>query len=352
MVDDLVLNVPLLRRRVPNLTAAAKTAGLRPATVSNLCTGKTPVGRAEVRTLVTLATLAGCSLDDLIIRGSESAMIETGIKVLDVFAPLVRGGISGFKAEHGQGMVVLVAELLQRTKKRGYVTVFWKPLDRVIWSEDLEELSDHSFTTKTEIIHFITNNNEDKDIVLCADKGIVFSGELTELKENAEGLGQRPITYLLIDMSTDQNEPADHAFGPLDTLFQFDLDLANRHFYPALNPLFSTSTISEGAMLEANHQIIQQRARKLLRRFRELRAVVSRNGVHTLKEGDKLTFSRGEKLEAYLTQPFYVAEELTKQKGEWVPLHEALEDIRKIMDGVYDQKVAKEFMFTGSVLHV
>ena len=70
MDEELQLNVPLLRRRVPNLTTAAREAGLRAATVSNLCTGKIPVGRAEVRTLVALANLAGCSLDELIIRGS------------------------------------------------------------------------------------------------------------------------------------------------------------------------------------------------------------------------------------------------------------------------------------------
>ncbi|WP_342720203.1 hypothetical protein [Sediminibacillus albus] len=92
MKDDIKLNVDLLRKRVPNLTVAARSAGLRPATVSNLCTGKIPLARAEVQTLVRLASLAECSVDELIIKKGGESMLETGIKTLDLFAPLVRGG--------------------------------------------------------------------------------------------------------------------------------------------------------------------------------------------------------------------------------------------------------------------
>lgn len=124
MDEELQLNVPLLRRRVPNLTTAAREAGLRAATVSNLCTGKIPVGRAEVRTLVALASLAGCSLDELIIRGSGVRMIETGVKALDLLAPVVRGGTVGFVARPNMGQLVMLAELMLRMKKRGFATVF------------------------------------------------------------------------------------------------------------------------------------------------------------------------------------------------------------------------------------
>src|SRR5438477_370269 len=89
MTDDaLQLNVPLLRRRVPNLSGAARSVGLRPATVSDLCTGKIPIGRAEIRTLVGLASLAGCSLDELVLRSGRTGMLETGIKPVDLLAPL------------------------------------------------------------------------------------------------------------------------------------------------------------------------------------------------------------------------------------------------------------------------
>ena len=84
-MDNIRLNVALLRRKVPNLTTAAKSIGIRPATVSNLCTGKIDLGKAEVRTLVGLASLANCSVDELIIRGEKLNMIETQIKTLDFF---------------------------------------------------------------------------------------------------------------------------------------------------------------------------------------------------------------------------------------------------------------------------
>src|SRR4026207_993251 len=116
MHDDLMLNVALLRKRLPNLTVAARSVGLRAATVSDLCTGKIPVGRAEVRTLVGLSLLACCSLDELILRGGVAGMIETGIKVIDLFGPLVRGGTSGFIARPGMGQVVGMAGVLRRPR--------------------------------------------------------------------------------------------------------------------------------------------------------------------------------------------------------------------------------------------
>src|SRR5579884_1702505 len=129
MNETLELNVPLLKRRVPNLTASAKSAGLRSATVSDLTTGKIPVGRAEVRTLVALAELAGCSLDELVLRGSRASLIETGIKVIDLFAPLPRGGTAGLLTLlQGLGQMVTLSELLRSlASRRGFAPVVWLP---------------------------------------------------------------------------------------------------------------------------------------------------------------------------------------------------------------------------------
>src|SRR5262245_22596357 len=128
MEQQFRLNVALLRRRVPNLSATARSIGLRPATVSDLCTGKIPVGRAEVRTLVGLSALAGCSLDDLVLRGPSMGMLETGIKPLDLLAPLVRGGVAGLIARPNVGQLVLLAELCRTLHtQRGFATVLWLP---------------------------------------------------------------------------------------------------------------------------------------------------------------------------------------------------------------------------------
>ncbi|GAF23001.1 ATP synthase beta chain [Bacillus sp. JCM 19047] len=77
------LNVAFLRKKVPNLTVAAKEIGLRPATVSNLCTGKIPLEKAEVQTLAKLASLAGCLMDDLVLSDDKLRLVETGIKAID-----------------------------------------------------------------------------------------------------------------------------------------------------------------------------------------------------------------------------------------------------------------------------
>ncbi|WP_353626490.1 hypothetical protein [Bacillus sp. JCM 19041] len=110
-MESIRLNVPLLRKRVPNLTKAAKSVGLRPATVSNLCTGKIPIARAEVKTLVLLASLAKCSIDELIIHENSAEMIETGIKAIDLFAPLFKNRTVGLLARPGMGQLALLAEV-------------------------------------------------------------------------------------------------------------------------------------------------------------------------------------------------------------------------------------------------
>lgn len=336
----------LSNRRVPNLTTAARTAGLRPATVSNLCTGKIPVGRAEVRTLVVLATLANCSLDELIIRGSGITMMETGIKGLDLFAPVVRGGTVGLVSRPGMGQLVLLAELFRRVKRRGYATILWKPQGAAEGIEDVEEESECICKSLDEVLAQITDFSKERDVLLGADRETVLSGELMVLRERLKEAGSRPATIVLVDTrgeAPDEELP----FGPLDTLVQLDADLAARKLFPAIDPIHSTSTLLEGSQLEAAHLSVQQRARKLLRRYRELRFLAGTRGIDKLPEADLSVFNRGERLEAFLSQPFYVAEPFTKVAGEWVTLQETLDGIRRILDGEADSMEPARLTYTG-----
>jgi len=346
MDEELQLNVPLLRRRVPNLTTAAREAGLRAATVSNLCTGKIPVGRAEVRTLVALANLAGCSLDELIIRGSGVRMIETGIKALDLLAPAVRGGTIGFVARPNMGQLVLLAEFMLRMKKRGFATIFWNPDSDVSGIDHVQAQSEFTHSTIDEIYSRIADLRDEKDVLLGVDRSKVLSGELLSLRERLKEAGARPITIALVDIKC---EVADEeaAYGPLDTLWRFDSDLISRNIYPAIDPIVSTSTVLEGAYLDAVHLATQQRARKLLRRYRELRALVTVQGFDKISELDSQLYKRGERLEAYLAQPFYVSEPYTQKTGEWLTLYETLEDVKRILDGETDGVDPSELFFRG-----
>ncbi|WP_199621075.1 ATP synthase beta subunit C-terminal domain-containing protein [Paenibacillus alkalitolerans] len=348
MFDDIQLNVALLRRRVPNLTAAARAAGLRPATVSNLCTGKIPLSRAEVRTLATLAFLAGCTLDELVIKGNGAGMMETGIKALDLLAPIVRGGTVGLVARPGMGQLVLQAELLHRMRKRGFATVFWKPQETAPDIEGVEAEAETVCDTMEEVYAQISAAREERDVLLAADRSVVLSGELLALRERLQEAGTRPVTIVLADSRGEAPEQ-EAPYGPLDTLLQFDMDMAVRRMYPAVDPVVSTSTVLEGAHLEAVHQAIQQNARKLLRRYRELRPLVNVRGLDHLSEADAATYRRGERLEAFLTQPFYVAEPYTDIPGEWLPLQETLDGVRRVIEGAADGLDPGELTYIGKL---
>ncbi|WP_408010375.1 hypothetical protein ACJROX_08785 [Pseudalkalibacillus sp. A8] len=347
-LENIRLNVSLLRKKVPNLTSAAKSVGLRPATVSNLCTGKIPVGRSEVRTLVALATLAECSLDELIIRGEKIDMIETGIKTLDLFAPLAKGGTIGLVARHGMGQLVILAELTHRLKKTGYATVLLKPVGDYKELNDILEYYDVVATTVDEAYEKMAGFGNQKEIMFTADRSHVLTGEIQGLQQRLQDVGVENVTTFLLDLKGEAVDE-DLPYGPLETLWQFDIDLATRHKFPAINPVYSTSSVLEGAHLDQNHLNIQQRAQKLLRRYRELRAVVNVRGIESVPEAEKLTYKRGERLEAYLTQPFYVAEQFTGKKGATVSLKETLADVQKILDGSADSKEIDQLDYIGTL---
>lgn len=346
-VDDLRLNVSLLRRKVPNLTSAARLVGLRPATVSNLCTGKIPVGRAEVRTLVALASLADCSLDDLIIRVEKTEMIETQIKTLDLFAPLAKGGTVGLVARPGMGQLVVLAELLYRFKN-AYKTIFLMSEGEHQGLNDVTENAEIITNTIEETYDNIANIGGGQDIILIADRTHVITGGIQLLQENLQQIGIHSVTTFLVDL-TGEVVDEDLPYGPLETLWQFDADLVARHRYPAVNPLISTSSVLEGAHLDQEHFAIQQKALKILRRYRELRSLVNVSGIERIPTSELQTYRRGERLEAYLTQPFYIAESFTKKPGQAVGLQDTLNDVKEIMSGAVDSKNVSELEFIGKL---
>lgn len=346
MFDHVQLNVPLLRRRVPNLTVAAQSVGLRPATVSNLCTGKIPLARAEVRTLVALASLAGCTLDELVLRGVGAGMIETGLKVLDCFAPLVRGGTVGFVARSGMGQMVVLQELLRRLRQRGFATAVLLPVKENPYLNEVAAEAEITGTTLDEVQRWVEAQRAERDVLVVADRAAVLTGELLTLRERLQEAGARPVTWALVDGAGEAPD-LEAPYGPLDTLWRFDADLAARHLWPAIDPVVSTSTLLEGAQLEATHLTLQQRARKLLRRYRELGLLARVGGLATVPASEALTFHRGERLEAFLTQPHYVAEPFTHKPGEWVPLQETLDGVRQILDGALDNVPVEQLQAIG-----
>lgn len=348
-MEDIRLNVALLRRRVPNLTTAAKSVGIRPATVSNLCTGKIDLGKAEVRTLVGLASLANCTVDELIIRGEKLNMIETKIKALDFFAPLVKEGTTGLVARPGMGQLVILAELMHRFKDSNYTTVLLLPKTEqdVLETEGITELANYLIKSTEEI--FLKLSEISGDILLVTDRSYVVSGELLGLQDKMITEGIKKVTTILLDLSGEVVDE-DIPFGPLETIWQLDADLAARHLYPAIQPIYSTSSLVEGVDMDQRHINLRQRAQKVLRRYKELRSLVAVHGLEKIRSNDLETYGRGERLEAYFTQPFYVAESFTNQAGQDVSLSQTLQDVEYILDGKADGQPVDNLKYVGSLV--
>ncbi|WML59418.1 hypothetical protein [Neobacillus sp. PS2-9] len=341
-MDQLRLNVELLRKRVPNLTVAAAAIGLRPATVSNLCTGKIPLARAEVKTLVTLADLAECTVDDLIIRGSDAEMLETGIKVIDLFAPLTRGGTIGFVARPGMGQLVVLAEIFHRMNLNGFETFFLKPKEDALGLSDVINETKHVCYSVQEAFEKMVNMSK-QTIFLAADRQMVLTGEIYDLIEKLKDAGVTPTT-LLVDLrgeAVDEQDP----FGPLDTLLQFDAELVSRKIYPAINPLHSTSVLIEGAKLSKVQLHTQQQAKKILRRYRELRFL----GTELIPASERETYHKGLRLEAYFTQPFLITEPFTKKKGVSVSTQMTVADVQRILKGEMDDVDLETLFYVGEL---
>lgn len=346
-LDSIQLNVALLRRMVPNLTVAARAVGLRPATVSNLCTGKIPVGRAEVRTLVALAELAGCTLDELIIRDNAEEIIETGIKVIDLFAPIVSGGTVGFIARHGMGQLVVLSELMHRLCSKGFFTVSWFESEDDPNLNDIISRADAICHTMDEVFECISS--QDGNVFLVADRETILSGELLAIQDKLRHINQVTMTVALVDTQGEAIDE-DSPFGPLETLLRFDMDLSVRELHPAVDPVLSTSVLHEDFALNTLHLKIQQQARKLLRRYRELRSVVNIRGLAGIAEKDVAIYYTGERLEAFMTQPFYVAEPYTNRPGVWVPLQDSIKSVQLVLDGEIKHDRIEELIYIGSLV--
>jgi F-type H+/Na+-transporting ATPase subunit beta len=120
--------------------------------------------------------------------------------------------------------------------------------------------------------------------------------------------------------------------------------------YPAIHPVQSTSILLEDDALDSSHTTIQKKAKKLLRRYKEIRVLMNTIGKDKIPEADLDLFHIGERLEAYLSQPFYVAEEFTKIKGQTVGIQQTIQDIQQILQGQYNHLEPKELTYKGKLI--
>ncbi|WP_342720202.1 hypothetical protein [Sediminibacillus albus] len=243
--------------------------------------------------------------------------------------------------------MVVLAEVFHRLKKKGFSTVFLAD-DKETSIADVLTESDFYSSNTDEIFDKIKAYQQAGEFILGVDRNLYLSEEFFRLEERINENDFREMTVAIVDTSgeaVDQELP----YGPLDTLWDFDMELAAKHAFPAVNPLTSTSTVLEGLLVESSHLEIQQKARKTLRRYKELRFLINNRGPDGISEYDRLDYVRGERLEAYLTQPFFVAENFTRQVGKSVSLATTIKDVKAILQGDTDEMDINLLKFTGEL---
>jgi len=325
----------------------------------------------------------------------SSDVLETGIKAIDVLAPLERGGKAGLFGGAGVGKTVLITELIHHmaARHRG-VSLFCGIGERTREAEELvRDVRDAGVADDTVLVFGQMNeppgarfrvghtaltmaewfrDDARQDVLILIDNvfrfvqaGSEVSGlmgrlssrmgyqptmatELAELQERITSTADGAITavqavYVPADDFTD---PAvEHAFGHLSATVVLSRDRAAQGLYPAIDPLRSTSSMLTPAAVGERHDRIAREVRQTLAVYDDLKDIIAMLGLEELSESDQRTVGRARRLERYLTQPFYVTEQFTGQEGEAVGIGDALTDCERILnDELADVPEAKLYM--------
>ncbi len=337
---------------------------------------------------------------------TNTELFETGIKVIDLLTPFVRGGKAGLFGGAGLGKTVILTELIARiASSHGGYSVFAGVGERTregtdLWLEMQEaKIGDTgrsvieqtcmvfgqmneppgarlrvALSALTMAEHF--RDSTGADTLLFVDNIFRFSQagsevsallgrmpsavgyqptlatEMGALQERIASTKQGAITsvqavYVPADDPTDP-APAT-AFGNLDAFLYLERNIASKGIYPAVDPLASSSRILDPQYVGERHYQIARQVQTILQRYRELQDIIAILGVDELSEDDKMIVHRARRLERFLSQPFLVAEVFTGKPGEITPLEDTLRSFEEICNGKWDHLPEGAFMYVGSV---
>ncbi|AMV21298.1 F0F1 ATP synthase subunit beta [Planctomyces sp. SH-PL14] len=337
---------------------------------------------------------------------SKTEVFETGIKVVDLLTPFVRGGKAGLFGGAGLGKTVILQELIARiASAHGGYSVFAGVGERTregndLWLEMQEtEIGNTGRSVIEQTCMVFGQMNEPPgarlrvalsaltmaewfrdatgaDTLLFVDNIFRFSQagsevsallgrmpsavgyqptlatELGALQERITSTKRGAITsvqavYVPADDPTDP-APAT-AFSHLDAFIYLERKIAEKGIYPAIDPLASSSRILDPQIVGENHYRVARRVQKTLQRYRELQDIIAILGVDELAEEDKLIVLRARRIERFLSQPFLVAEAFTGKKGNITPLAETIRSFDEICDGKWDHLPESAFMYVGVI---
>ena len=337
----------------------------------------------------------------LIDQSTQVEILETGIKVIDLIAPVIKGGKVGLFGGAGVGKTVLIQELINNIAKfhSGY-SVFAGVGERTREGNDLyHEMTESGVLKNTSLVFGQMNEppgarlrvglsgltiaegfrDKGSDVLLFIDNIFRFTQagsevsallgrlpsavgyqpnlqqEMGELQERITSTREGSITsvqavYVPADDLTDP-APAT-TFSHLDSTIVLSRDLTEIGIYPAVDPLDSNSTLLDPEVIGEDHYNVAREVQRLLQRYKDLQDIIAILGMEELSDEDKSTVARARRIQRFLSQPFFVAETFTGRPGKYVKLADTIQGFKEILDGKHDSKGEQAFYMKGDISEV
>jgi F-type H+-transporting ATPase subunit beta len=332
-------------------------------------------------------------------QSTKVEMFETGIKVVDLLEPYTKGGKTGLFGGAGVGKTVLIQELINNiAKQHGGISVFAGVGERTREGNDLyHEMKESGVIEKTALIFgqmteppgsrlrvALTGltaaeyfrDEENQDVLLFIDNIFRFTQagsevsallgrmpsavgyqptlgtEMGQLQERITSTKKGSITsvqaiYVPADDITDP-APAT-AFAHLDATTVLSRQIAELGIYPAVDPLTSTSRILDPNILSDEHYSTARAVQSILQRYKDLQDIIAILGMEELSDEDKMVVGRARKIQRFLSQPFFVAEQFTGSPGRYVKVADTVKSFREIVDGKHDDLPEQAFYMVGDI---
>lgn len=332
-------------------------------------------------------------------QSTSKEILETGIKVIDLIAPFVKGGKIGLFGGAGVGKTVVIMELINNIAQgHGGYSVFGGVGERTREGNDLwHEMKDSGVLDKACLVYGQMNeppgarfrvgltalttaeyfrDQEGRDVLLFVDNIFRFlqagsevssllgrmpsavgyqptlATDMGQLQERITSTTKGSITSVqaVYVPADDYTDPAPATtFAHLDATIALERSIAEKGIYPAVDPLNSSSTILEPGVVGEEHYRVARKVQQTLQRYKELQDIIAILGMDELSEEDKLTVARARKIERFLSQPFHVAAQFTGFDGVYVKLDDTVRGFGELVDGKHDDLPEQAFMYVGTI---
>jgi len=330
---------------------------------------------------------------------TSTEILETGIKVIDLICPIVKGGKVGMFGGAGVGKTVVIMELIHNiASEHGGYSVFAGVGERTREGNDLyHEMKDSGVINKVSMVFGQMNeppgsrarvalsglsiaeyfrDEKNQDVLLFIDNIFRFTQagsevsallgrmpsavgyqptlatEMGELQERITSTQKGSITSIqaVYVPADDLTDPAPATtFGHLDSTVVLSRSLTELGIYPAVDPLDSSSIILDPKIVGEEHYQVARSVQKVLQRYKDLQDIIAILGMEELSDEDKLAVSRARKIQRFLSQPFFVAETFTGRPGKYVKLSDTIKGFKEILDGKHDDKNEGDFYMRGGI---